>query len=142
MKTEFIAFLKEHIGQHVEGKASPFSNWLNGKIEAISDNGDLKMSFEMRTDMLNPFGLAHGGVISAILDELMGMQIFVKSTDTEQFLALNLTVDFVKSVQPGEIIYGAPIIIKKGRRVATATCQLVNAKGIVIAQGSSNYLAI
>lgn len=142
MKTDFIAFLKENIGKHVEGKASPFSNWLNGKIVAVDDEGHMQMAFEMRPEMLNPFGLAHGGVIAAILDELMGMQLFIKTSYEDKFLALNLTVDFIKAVKPGEILYGAPVIVKQGRRVATITCQLKNEAGLVIAQGSTNYMAV
>jgi acyl-coenzyme A thioesterase 13 len=142
MKLEFIEFLKAEIGNHVEGKAAPFSNWLNGKIIAVADNGDIEMAFTVRSEMLNPFQVIHGGAISAILDELMGMQLFIKSSEEESFLALNLAVDFMKSAREGEILTGKPMIVRKGKRTATMTCQLFNAKGDIVAQASSNFLAV
>lgn len=141
MKTEFIAFLKTQIGRHVEGNAAPFSNWLNGKILAINEQGDIQMAFIIREEMLNPFQVAHGGALSAMLDELMGMQLFIKSGE-ESYLALNLAVDFLKSCRAGEILTGTPIVVRKGRRTATLTCQLLNEKGDVVAQASSNFLAV
>ena len=141
MKTEFITFLKTQIGRHVEGNAAPFSNWLNGKILAVNEQGDIEMAFIIREEMLNPFQVAHGGALSAMLDELMGMQLFIKS-DEESYLALNLTVDFLKSTREGEILTGKPVVVRKGRRTATLTCQLHNQKGDVVAQASSNFLAI
>lgn len=141
MKTEFIAFLKTQIGRHVEGNAAPFSNWLNGKILAVNEQGDMEMAFIIREEMLNPFQVAHGGALSAILDELMGMQLFIKSGE-ESYLALNLAVDFLKSCRVGEVLTGAPVVVRKGRRTATLTCQLKNEKGDVVAQASSNFLAV
>jgi uncharacterized protein (TIGR00369 family) len=141
MKTEFIAFLKTQIGRHVEGNAAPFSNWLNGKILAVNEQGDIEMAFIIREEMLNPFQVAHGGALSAILDELMGMQLFIKSGE-ESYLALNLAVDFLKSCRAGEILTGTPVVVRKGRRTATLTCQLKNEKGDVVAQASSNFLAV
>lgn len=142
MKLAFIDFLKSEIGNHVEGKAAPFSNWLNGRIISVADNGDIEMAFTVRGEMLNPFQVVHGGALSAMLDELMGMQLFVKSEEDESFLALNLTVDFMKSAREGEILTGKPILVRKGRRTATMTCQLFNAKGDIVAQASSNFLAM
>ncbi len=142
MKTEFIQFLRTKIGQHVEGNAAPFSNWLNGKIHSVAETGEVEMGFTVRAEMLNPFAVAHGGALSAMMDEAMGMQLFIKSADDEAYLALNLTVDFMKSAKLGEELISSVEVVRKGRRTATLRCQLRNAKGELIAQASSNFLTI
>jgi len=142
MKTEFIAFLRTQIGKHVEGNAAPFSNWLNGKIHSVSETGDVQMGFIVREEMLNPFQVAHGGALSAMMDEAMGMQLFIKSAEDEAYLALNLTVDFMKSARVGEELVSIVEVVRKGKRTATLRCQLVNAKGDIVAQASSNFLTI
>lgn len=142
MRTEVIQFLKQQLGQHVEGQASGFSQWLNGKLLHISDAGDLEMSFEVRPEMLNPFQVLHGGMVSAILDEAMGMQLYIKSSDAEAFLALNLSVDFMKACRVGEVLTARPLVVRKGKRTATLTCQLTNSKGDLVAQASSNFMHV
>ncbi|MCH2043243.1 MAG: PaaI family thioesterase [Saprospiraceae bacterium] len=141
MKTEFIALLKEQEGKHLEGHhVDGFTKWLNGKLASISDTGDTKVEFEVRADMCNLFGIIHGGAISAIMDEIMGFQLFIKSEDTATYLAMNIVVDFVKSAKKGEILTAIPSVVRIGRKTANMSCELLNAQGVVIARSSSNFL--
>ena len=140
MKLEFIEYLKQHIGQHVEGQTSGFTQWLNGKIKSVSDEGDIEMEFEVRENMLNPFGVMHGGALAAILDEVLGMQLYVKSDEDAAYLSLGMNVDFVKAAKPTDTIIAKPHVIRIGRKTANVTCELRNQDGVVLAHASSNFL--
>lgn len=140
MKTEFVELLKKHIGSRVEGRGTGLSNWLDGKVHAVADDGTIEMEFEVREDMCNPFGVLHGGAMSAIIDEVLGLQLFAQSDETATFLALGLHVDFVKSAKLGELLVAKPQVVRIGTRVATVRCELFDAKGNLVAQGSSNFL--
>jgi uncharacterized protein (TIGR00369 family) len=142
MRTEFLAYLQTHIGGNIRGNAQGLSNWLDGKLISVSDAGEMVLEFEVRPDMINPYGTTHGGAIAAIMDEVMGMLLYLHGEDNEAFLAINLTTDFIKSSQVGALLTARPQIIKKGRKTATANCQLFNHKNELIAQASSNYMRV
>lgn len=140
MKTEFINLLKQNIGKSVGGQITGFGAWLNGRIKSVTDEGDIQLDFEVREDMLNPMGTMHGGALAAIIDEILGMQLFAKSKEDAAFLAINIQVDFIKAVRLGETLTAIPNVVRIGRRAANVNCTLVDTKGVVIAKGSSNFM--
>ncbi len=142
MKKEVIAFFKKNLGTKTSEHMKGLGAWLNATIIDINDDGDLTLEFEVREEMLNPLSTIHGGALAAILDEAMGMQLFVKSKDEDAFFALNIAVDFVKNAKFGEKLLVMPKVVRIGRNTANLKAEILNFDGVVIAQGSSNFLKI
>lgn len=95
------------------------------------------MSFVVREDMMNPVGLLHGGVHSAIIDELSGFLVAVQPVDT-WFVSVNLSVDFHNKVKLGEVIIGKAVIKKRGKTIINVECELVNSDGEIVSRGTTN----
>lgn len=140
MKKEFIELMRSAVGKHVEGKASGFSKWLNGRIRSVQENGDLEMEFDVRPDMCNPFGVLHGGAASAIADEIMGLLLFVKSEETATYLSMSIHVQFIKTAKMGDTVIAVPEIVRIGKQTAVVHCALKSMDGVVVAHASSNFL--
>jgi uncharacterized protein (TIGR00369 family) len=115
---------------------------LNALILDVKANGDVLLQFEVREEMLNPMGTIHGGAIAAILDEAMGMQLFVKSNDDDVFFALNISVDFVKNAKLGEKLIVSTEVVRIGKKTANLKSVILNSKNEVVAHGSSNFLKV
>lgn len=142
MKTDFLELMKANIGKHISEQTVGLGKWLNGRIEAVnSESGQVRLSFEVREDMLNPLGMLHGGAMAAILDECMGMQLFL-STDEGSYVAIGLHVDFLNKALPGQRVIAVPHVTRVGRSVAHATCELYNEEGKLLAKGSNNFSRI
>lgn len=142
MKEQIVAFLKENIGKSSADHITGFGAWLNATIADVKDNGDVTLEFEVREEMLNPMGTIHGGAIAAILDEAMGMQLFVKSSDEDAFFALNISVDFVKNAKLGEKLFVKTELVRLGKSTANLKSHIYNSRNEVIAHGSSNFLKV
>jgi uncharacterized protein (TIGR00369 family) len=140
MKKQVVAFLKENIG--LNSQVDGFGGWLNGKLLSISDEGEIVLEFEVREEMLNPMGTIHGGALSAILDEAMGMQLFIKSSDDDVYFALNISVDFVKNAKFGEKLRVETEVVRIGKNTANLRSVVFNAKSETVAHGSSNFLKV
>lgn len=138
MKTEFVDFLRQHIGKDMAPFTVGLSKWLDGRLESVSLEGQVRISYEVREEMLNPLGLLHGGAIAAILDESMGLQLYVLS-DEGQHVAIGLNVDFINKATAGQRITATPLVTRIGRSVAHATCELHNEDGKLLAKASSNF---
>ena len=140
MKQGIIEGLRAKLGQDLKGDLLGFSAWLNFRVEALDEQGQgMCLSFEVRSEMLNPFGILHGGVLAAMIDEAMGFQLFLLSALDEQFVALNLQLDFLRGTSPGQKLYIRPSLVRKGRRIANLSCRVEDGEGKLIAQASSNF---
>lgn len=134
--------LRENIGANMAGKIPGFGSWLNGKVTKISEEGDLEMEFVVREEMLNPMGNIHGGAIAAIIDEILGFQLFLKSDDNAAYVSMTMNIDFLAAAQAGDVITTIPKLVRIGNRTANVSCVLNNSKGKIIAQGGSNFMRI
>lgn len=117
-----LSFLQSQIGHHLIESPSPFAHWLNGKLVA-ADRGKVVVDVEVRPDMANPIGTIHGGVVAAILDEMIGMCVFTLEPD-RVYASVNLSVDFLEFAKVGEIIRAEAVIVREGARLMNGKANL------------------
>lgn len=138
-----IAALRQNTGKDLsEHMPVGFSAWLKFRVEAIDEGGTMRLSFVVREDMLNPFGILHGGVLSSMLDESMGFQLFLLSPNDEQYVALNLQCDFLRPSKPGQMLFFSPKLMRRGRKTAYMHCQVEDEQGRLVAHASSNFMRL
>ncbi|MCH2021590.1 MAG: PaaI family thioesterase [Saprospiraceae bacterium] len=142
MKTDYIEMLKSNIGKKMGNRLPGLGGWLNGAVSKISDDGDLEVEFEVREEMLNPMGNIHGGAIAAIVDEILGFQLFLQSEKDIAFVSMTMNIDFLRPAQLGDIITAIPQVVKIGRKTANVKCELKNASGKILALGGSNFMRV
>lgn len=119
---------------------SKLTVWLGGKFTAV-DEGTVTMEFTVRDDMLNPLGSMHGGIMSLLIDEVMGAAVF--SLGLKDFYTnINLSLDFMRSAKKGEVISVVAQPVKIGRRVLTMSSEIYNSSDKLIASGSANYVTV
>jgi acyl-coenzyme A thioesterase 13 len=132
-----VAAFRSLIGKKLEG-GPPFTQWLSGEIVSC-DPGEVAVRFVVRPEMANPTGLLHGGVQAAMMDDLIGMT--AATLGEEGFmLSIDLHANFLGKVPVGETVTARGRIVRSGKRIAYATCELTDAAGNLVARGDSNLL--
>ena len=92
--------------------------------------------------MTNPIGTLHGGVTAAIIDDVIGATMYSFNEDGF-YTTVNNVIDYFASAREGDTIIANTSIIKKGRQMVNAQCEVWNAdKTRLIARGYSNLLKI
>jgi acyl-coenzyme A thioesterase 13 len=134
-----VEFYKQYIGQKITTAPSAFGNWLAGKILKVEEDS-LSIEFEVRENMTNPVKTLHGGMIAAMMDEIIGMTIFVNGEKTF-FYSINLNVDFISNVNVGTNVVVTSKIIKKSSRLIQAECVITGPDDKLLAKGSSNLIS-
>ena len=132
-----VQVFRASIGKKLEG-APPFTEWLDGRIVSC-DVGEIEMTFKVRPEMANPTGLLHGGMQSAIIDDLIGM---TSATLGEEgfMLSIDLHANFLGKVPVGQTVKARARILRSGKRIAHAVCEIVDEEGNIIARGDSNLV--
>lgn len=142
MKIAHIQKLQAHIGQPLKGHIPGFASWLNGSVKAITETGDLQLDFKVREEMLNPMGNMHGGAIAAVIDEILGFQLFLKAPEETAYVSMTMNIDFLRAARPGEVLTAIPEVIRIGNKIANVSCVIVNVAGKRVAQGTSNFMRV
>jgi len=124
-------------GKKMQG-APPFTEWLDGRIVSC-DVGEIEMTFQVRPEMSNPTGLMHGGVQAAIIDDLIGM---TSATLGEEgfMLSIDLHVNFLGKTPVGRTVKARARIVRSGRRITHAVCELLDEEGNLVSRGDSNLV--
>ena len=89
--------------------------------------------------MINPHGILHGGVISMIIDEMIGAAVFTLNNSTN-YVTVNLTVDFLNPATVNEIITARSEIVRQGHTIINGHCELFAGERL-IARGTSNLVS-
>ncbi|MBP7703900.1 MAG: PaaI family thioesterase [Caulobacter sp.] len=86
----------------------------------------------------NSRGLAHGGLISALADNAMGLSCGLGLTSAGGLVTVNLALDFLTSARVGQWLQVEPTVVKRGRRLCFAQA-LVTADGKPCARANATF---
>lgn len=78
----------------------PFSKWLGIKVEHIGE-GTCQLSMTIRKEMLNGFGIAHGGITYSIADSALA---FAANTHGRQSVSIDTSINHTETLNEGDKI--------------------------------------
>lgn len=89
------------------------SEWLGITVER-ADPGHSVITMPVREEMLNGFGVVHGGMIFALADSCFAMTCNDPEPDgTSMTVAQGVDINFLSSAHPGQTL------VAEGRQIAT-----------------------
>jgi acyl-coenzyme A thioesterase 13 len=135
-----LEFFKSNIGKtSAEVSPSPFGQWLNGTLIA-AEEGELSVEVIVRKDMCNPGGILHGGVATGMMDDVIGLTVFMMGNQVF-YSSVNLSVDFLFAAKPDEKLIVKSKIVRMGKKIAHAEGEIRNEAGQIVAKCTTNLVA-
>ena len=89
----------------------------------------------------NSRGLAHGGFITALADNAMGLSCSVKRDGKSRLLTASLSIDFINSARIGQWVAFETEVIKVGKSLCFAQC-FVTADGVRCARANGTFSVV
>jgi acyl-CoA thioesterase len=77
-----------------------FSQWLGIKVDHI-ESGACTLSLTIRKEMLNGFGIAHGGITYSIADSALA---FASNSHGRQAVSVDTSINHIESLREGDQI--------------------------------------
>ena len=93
-------------------------------------DGDIThLALQVREPHCNSRGFAHGGLITALADNAMGISAVLAARangagEAAGAVTVNITLDFIDSARLGDWIEFHPSVLKTGRTLAFAECHV------------------
>ena len=90
---------------------------------------------------VNSRGFVHGGLLTALADNAMGLSCASQLPDLASLVTVSLSIDFLASAQTGQWISFEPRFVKVGGTICFTDC-FVNADGVACAKASATFRAL
>ena len=135
----FIEVFRSAIDQENYESPSLPGNYLKG-IYRVVEEGYLEVDVPVRPELCNPRGTIHGGMVSLIADEYIGVAILTKHPDFA-YTSVNLNVDFLRPAVVGDVLRVKVRVLKPGRKISNVEVDITNKEtGKMVARAMSNML--
>jgi acyl-CoA thioesterase len=106
-----------------------FSQWMG--LELIEAGiSTCRLSYRVRKDMLNGFGMVHGGILFSASDSAFA---FACNSHGRISVALDVSISFTKSASLGDQLFVEAIELHLGKKTAVYDIRTTNHKGELIA---------
>jgi len=115
----------------------PYWNLIGLKVDSIEEN-QARIKLKVTDDLLNGNNILHGGVVSSLLDAVMGINLKLLIGEAS-YATVSLTSQFIKAVRPDETIYATAEMVQNGRSVACMEARLYNESGEMISIGLGSF---
>jgi acyl-CoA thioesterase len=106
-----------------------FSQWLGIEVQEIRE-GYSRISMTIRQEMVNGFGIVHGGVPFAFADSAFA---FACNNRNNLSVALDVTISFMKAVHIGDVLTAEAKEIHNGRSTGVYLITIHNQKNEQVA---------
>jgi acyl-CoA thioesterase len=114
----------EHMMDH-----DAFSQWMDIKVLEVSE-GYSKIKMVIRKEMVNGFGIVHGGIPFSLADSAFA---FACNNRNNLSVALDVTITFTKAVNVGDEITAEAKEVHNGRSTGVYLISIMNQKGEQVA---------
>jgi acyl-coenzyme A thioesterase 13 len=133
-----LAIMQGRLGQEITDSKSAAGNWLQPTL-MLASVGKIRISMEIKPEMGNPYGNIHGGMMSLLIDEVIGWAVV--SMELEQhYTSVSLNIDFLYAAKVGERIEAEAEVIRQGKKIINASVQVFNQNGILLSKATSNLV--
>ena len=123
--------------------AGPSASSLLGMAFQTVEDGFVEMVLPADERHGNPFGMLHGGIIATLLDSALGCAVHSTLPAGVEYTTIDLNVKFIRGLRAGESALVADgRVVHGGRRTATATGEVRDEEGRLVAHGSCTCLIL
>lgn len=101
------------------------------------------VTFECTPDesVYNPIGVVHGGLVCTLADSVTGCAVHTTLEAGVGYASIDITVSYLRPVTlESGTLAATGRVVKPGRRVATATAEVHDGSGRLVATATSNCL--
>jgi uncharacterized protein (TIGR00369 family) len=105
------------------------------------ETGKAVFELEAGPQHANPMGTLHGGILCDVADAAMGVAYASTLGEGESFTTLELKINFLRPFRSGTLV-ATGRVVKTGRTVGLAECDVTDAEGRLIARAMSTCMTL
>lgn len=119
-------------------KNNRFRDLIGLQIEDIGD-GTATLSLAVQDQLLQGAGMVHGGVITTLIDSVIGSAVRSVMADHMISLTAELNINFFRPATQGRI-FAEGRVINRGKQLAVGVGDVKDENGKLLATGRATYV--
>lgn len=119
-------------------KNNHFRELIGVKLEEI-DDGKATLILPVSKKLLQPNQVVHGGVISVLIDSVIGTAVRTILTDHHNAMTAEMNINYFRPVSKG-VIKAEGKIIHKGGTLVVGVADILDEDGKLLATGRATYV--
>jgi acyl-CoA thioesterase len=125
---------------HEQFDTNHFPRMLGIEIDSV-EQGRAVLSVEVRKELKQLQGVMHGGAIASLIDTAVAFAIVGASQPEDRFTTVEMKVNYLSAIREGRVRAEARLI-RDGRRIIVAECDVFDDKGRLAAKGLLTYIRL
>ena len=117
-----------------------FPKMVGIEIDDI-EPGRAKLSLDVTEKHRQLQGIMHGGAIATLIDTAVAFAIVGASEPGAKFTTIEMKVNYLSPIIEGRVIADARLI-RDGKRIVVAECEVFDAAGKMAAKGLLTYMRL
>jgi uncharacterized protein (TIGR00369 family) len=117
-----------------------FPRMLGIEIDSVEE-GRAVLSVEVRQELKQLQGVMHGGAIASLIDTAVAFAIVGASEPEDRFTTVEMKINYLSAIREGRVTAEARLI-RDGRRIIVAECDVFDDKGRLAAKGLLTYIRL
>jgi len=117
-----------------------FPKSLGIELDSI-EHGSATLSLNVGKQHLQLAGVMHGGAIATLIDTAVAFAIVGASQLGARFTTIEMKVNYLRPIREGRVTATARLI-RDGRRIVVADCDVMDAHGKLAAKGLLTYMRL
>jgi uncharacterized protein (TIGR00369 family) len=130
----FVEAVKGRVNQ------APFFRLMGMSLLDLK-RGSSQIVLPVRPDHLQPYGMVHGGVCSALVDAACFWAVCTEAKDTNSLTTVELKLNYLGPVKEG-VLKALGRCIKMGKRLGLGEAQVLDQSGRLVAHGTSTLMVV
>lgn len=106
-----------------------FSQWLGIEVLEIYE-GNCVLRMTVRNEMLNGFGIAHGGITYSLADSALA---FASNSHGKKAVSIETNISHIKSVKENDVLIASAHPKRSGNTVGVYEVEIKNQEGVLVA---------
>jgi len=111
-----------------------FSQWLGIEILEVK-NGYAKIRMTVSQEMVNGFGIAHGGISFSLADSALA---FASNSRGNHAVSTEVSISHISAIKVGDVLTAESKEIKNGRQIAIYAVSVTNQNDKLVAHFKGN----
>jgi uncharacterized protein (TIGR00369 family) len=121
------------------GLKIPFLSHL-GIVAEYAENGKSRISLEVKPEFENSFHVAHGGVITTMLDFAMAAAARSSSNHAHGAMTIDMSISFLRPSKGKVVVEGTTL--KAGKMINYCEAVALNEAGEITAKASGTFVLV
>ena len=117
-----------------------FPRMLGIEIDSL-EPGRAVLGVTVRKELLQLQGVMHGGAIASLIDTAVAFAIASTCRPNDRFTTVEMKVNYLSAIRDGRVTADARLI-RDGRRIIVAECDVHDSGGRLAAKGLLTYIRL